>query len=102
MRLIGRAFLLLGALATSTAAGAQTPAAPRLVLVCAPCHGFEGVGHDRSIPNLAGQKRDYLNSQILAFRMAQRVHPTMSFFAAQLTREELEQIVDYYAALPRP
>jgi cytochrome c553 len=72
------------------------------VLVCAPCHGFDGVGHDRTIPNLAGQHRDYLSGQLTAFRSGQRIHPTMNFFSGQMTREELEGIVAYYSALPRP
>src|SRR5262245_36106041 len=84
------------------AADAQMPAPPGFVLACAACHGFDGVGNDRSIPNLAGQNREYLMRQLMAFRNGQRQHPTMNFFAVQATREELEKIVDYYAALPRP
>ena len=95
-----QAVLGLVALAMPTAAMAQSPAAPRFVLACAPCHGFDGIGYDRSIPNLAGQHREYPYSQLLAFRSGQRRHPTMNFFSAQMTRDELEQIIDYYAALP--
>ena len=101
MRFIRQAIVSLPLLIPATA-GAEPPSPPRLVLVCAPCHGFDGVGHDRTIPNLAGQHRDYLSSQLSAFRSGQRIHPTMSFFSVQLTREELEGIVEYYSALPRP
>jgi cytochrome c553 len=45
------AALLLGPLPVQ----AQSESAPRLVLECAPCRGFDGIGHDDSIPNLAGQ-----------------------------------------------
>jgi cytochrome c553 len=102
MRFVRQVVVGLALLTVPAAAGAQTPSAPRLVLVCAPCHGFDGVGHDRTIPNLAGQHRDYLFEQITAFRSRQRIHPTMNFFSGQLTREELEGIVTYYSALPRP
>jgi cytochrome c553 len=95
-----QAVLGLVTLAMPTGAMAQSPAPPRFVLACAPCHGFDGLGHDSSIPNLAGQHREYLYRQLLAFRGGQRVHPTMNFFSAQMTRDELEQIVDYYAGLP--
>jgi cytochrome c553 len=84
------------------AAVTQPPTPPSFVMACAACHGFDGIGNDRSIPNLAGQSREYLASQLLAFRSGQRQHPTMNFFAVQATREELEQIVDYYTALPKP
>jgi cytochrome c553 len=101
MRCIVQAVTGLLLLVIPAAAEAQTPPQPRLVLVCAPCHGFDGVGHDRTIPNLAGQHRDYLSGQLSAFRSGQRIHPTMNFFSGQMTREELDGIVEYYSALPR-
>lgn len=91
---------LIGAAGYSSAAAAQQT--PGFVLACAPCHGFDGTGHDPSIPNLAGQQRQYLLNQLLAFRGGQRRHPQMSFFSAQMTQEELQQIVDYYSGLPGP
>lgn len=102
MCFIRQAFLSLAMLVVPQAGRAQTSSPPRLVLACAPCHGFDGVGYDRTIPNLAGQHRDYLVGQLSAFRSGQRIHPTMNFFSGQMTREELEQIVEYYSALPRP
>ena len=42
MRLIPQVVLGLVLLALPVTAGAQTQAAPRLVLTCAPCHGFDG------------------------------------------------------------
>jgi len=80
-------------------ASAEPPAAPRFLLACAPCHGFDGIGHDDRTPNLAGQHRDYLHSQLAAFRAGQRKHPQMNFFSGQMTPEELHEIVDYYSAL---
>jgi len=79
MRSIRQAVLTLAVLVIPAAASAQSHSAPRLVPACAPCHGFDGVGHDRTIPNLAGQHRGYLYSQLLAFRSAQRTHPAMNF-----------------------
>jgi cytochrome c553 len=86
---------------TAQSGAAQTSSEPRFLLACVPCHGFDGSGHDSSIPNLAGQGREYLHNQLVAFRTGQRKHPTMSFFSGQMTREELEQIVDYYSGLPK-
>jgi cytochrome c553 len=46
--------------------GAHPASAPTLVLECAPCHGFDGVGQDDDVPNLAGQHRAHLDRQVLA------------------------------------
>ena len=72
------------------------------MLECAPCHGFDGVGQDDGIPNLAGQHRAYLERQLLAFRSGARRHPQMNFFARQASQDELAAILDYYAGLVRP
>jgi cytochrome c553 len=78
---------------------AQSP--PRFIMACAPCHGFDGLGHDASIPNLSGQSATYLYNQIMAFRSGARKHPEMNFFSGQMTQQEIEQIVQHYSKLPR-
>jgi cytochrome c553 len=91
---------IVAVLAGSLSAAAEPLPAPRFLLACAPCHGFDGIGHDNRTPNLAGQHRDYLYGQLVAFRTGQRKHPQMNFFSGQMTQEELQTIVDYYSALP--
>jgi cytochrome c553 len=39
---------------------APSMAQPRFIMACAPCHGFDGLGHDASTPNLSGQNVTYL------------------------------------------
>jgi cytochrome c553 len=97
----GRASLA-ALLANPLAAQAQSVAAPPLVLECAPCHGFDGIGHDDGVPNLAGQHRAYLEGQLLAFRGGTRRHPEMNFFSRQASQDELTAIAGYYAGLRRP
>jgi cytochrome c553 len=80
---------------------ASAGSAPRFVLACASCHGFDGMGNNANIPNLAGQHRDYLRAQLLAFRTGQREHPLMNFFAGQVDPDEVDELVDYYAGLPK-
>jgi len=87
--------------ASQHVAAQSTPPTPRLILICAPCHGFDGIGRDETIPNLAGQGREYLQTQMLAFRNDQRRHPTMNFFSGQVNMDELNQLLDFYATLPR-
>jgi len=88
-------------LANPQSGAAQTSSAPRFLLACAACHGFDGIGHDGSVPNLAGQGREYLHNQLNAFRTGQRKHPEMNFFSGQMTQEELQQIVDYHSGCGR-
>ena len=89
-------------LINSGSASAQSPTVPAFLLACAACHGFDGIGQERRIPNLAGQHQEYLFDQLMAFRSGRRMHPEMSFFAGQIDQDELQQIVEYYAALPPP
>ena len=92
----------IAALAGPQAAVAQSTAPPRFVMACAACHGFDGIGHDGSVPNLAGQHRGYLLNQLLAFRDGHRTHPVMNFFSNQMSQDEMQQIIEFYAGLPGP
>src|SRR6516225_8621238 len=58
------------AMVYSLDAVAQSSAAPAVAVVCAPCHGLDGIGHDVEVPNLAGQHSIYLRKQLLAFTRA--------------------------------
>jgi cytochrome c553 len=83
-------------------AGAQAVNRPSIVEVCAPCHGTDGAGRDVETPNLAGQSGIYLYNQLIAFRKGTRQHPPMKGIARQLTDNEINAIVSYYAILPPP
>src|SRR5260221_437533 len=102
MRSVAVGALFAALLASSAPVRGQSATAPSLVLECAPCHGFDGIGQDDGIPNLAGQHRTYLDRQVLAFRSGTRRHQEMNFFARQASQDELTAILDYYAGLRRP
>jgi cytochrome c553 len=80
-------------------AWAQTSRVPRIVAVCAPCHGADGTTGDVEKPNLAGQKGIYLRQQLLAFRAGKRKHPDMKTISRRLTDREIDQLVLYYSTL---
>jgi cytochrome c553 len=101
MRTFLQSLAAVALLAFSQAASAQPTTSPRLILICAPCHGFDGIGHDPTVPNLAGQSREYLARQLQAFRSGDRKHPTMNFFSGQVSSEEQEQLLDYYSSLSK-
>jgi cytochrome c553 len=94
-----RVLALAGALVPALVAAQPTP--PRFVMACAPCHGFDGIGHDPATPNLAGQHAVYLYNQMAAFRVGARKHPEMNFFSGQMTQDEMRDIAEYYAGLAR-
>jgi cytochrome c553 len=73
---------------------------PPAAAICAPCHGFDGIGHDVEVPNIAGQHSAYLRNQLKAFKSGQRRHPEMRYITHKLTDREVEGLVNYYATLP--
>jgi cytochrome c553 len=94
---------LVTALACTTPASAQAPAAaapPAGLPACQSCHGLAGISADGSIPNLAGQKRAYLQRQLEAFRGGERKNDLMSAIAAQLGDAEIRELAAYWAAVP--
>ena len=87
-------------LALSVAANAGDIAAGKAKSVmCAACHGSEGVSSNPQWPNLAGQKEVYLRRQIKAFRDGERDDPMMTPMARPLTDEDIANLAAYYASL---
>lgn len=66
---------------------------------CAACHGANGISAIPMYPNLAGQKQQYLELQMKAFRDGTRKNPVMSPMAANLSDEDIADISAYYAGL---
>ena len=68
---------------------------------CAGCHGLEGMSLSPEIPNLAGQKQEYLINQLKAFRSQTRMNPTMNAMAEDLTDEDISDLTGYFSNLER-
>jgi len=96
--------LFLVALATSGLVQAQTTdldaGKAKAQAVCAACHGANGVSVADAIPNLAGQRKAYLETQLKAWKDGSRKNPVMNAIAAQLSPEEIPQLAGYFASLP--
>lgn len=88
---------LTGALSVSAWSAAEAP--PQAVS-CQACHGAEGISSAGNIPNLAGQKRDYLAQQLDAFRSGARKNDLMAAIASQLSAEDVQRLAAYWSALP--
>lgn len=77
--------------------------------VCAACHGANGVSVSDTIPNLAGQRAAYLESQLRAFKDGSRkpqnpANPAaiMNAMASQLSPAQMADVAAYFASLPGP
>ena len=88
------------ALAAALPAAAQVPAR---AAICAACHGEGGSSTITTNPILAGQTARYLYLQLRDFQEGRRSDPQMSPMAAGLTRDEMRELADYFAAQkPKP
>jgi len=91
---------VLGAVALlSTPAMAQDIEAGKAkAQVCGACHGVDGNAVAPIYPNLAGQTWRYLYVQLKDFKEGRRHNDTMSPLAATLSREDMINIANYFAA----
>jgi cytochrome c553 len=66
--------------------------------VCAACHGANGVSVADHIPNLAGQRGEYLSAQLKAFRDGSRKSDIMNAIAEQLGDADIENVIMYFSS----
>lgn len=90
-----------GALLVAVAAQAADPAAgkQKYEATCAACHGTQGISIAPIYPNLAGQKQEYLVTQLKAFRDGSRKNPIMQPMAKGLTDADIVNIAAYVSTL---
>lgn len=70
------------------------------VATCTACHGRDGISVGPDIPNLAGQKADYIVQQLTAFRDGSRKNELMASIAGQLAVDDLRKLGQYWSSLP--
>ena len=69
---------------------------------CAGCHGADGISIASTIPNLAGQKEEYLKQTLTAYRDKRREGVSaamMTPMATGLTDAEIADLAKHYASL---
>jgi cytochrome c553 len=64
-------------------------------LTCAGCHGDNGVSVNPEWPNLAGQKKEYLQKQIHDFKAGVRKNALMEPMAQMLSEEDIIAVTTY-------
>jgi cytochrome c553 len=98
--------LALASLACAVQAGMPALAADieagkaKVQAVCSACHGNNGISVSDSIPNLAGQRVVYLESQLRALKDGTRKNAVMNAIASQLSRDEIGNVAAYFNSLP--
>ncbi len=68
-------------------------------VTCAACHGGAGISPVGTFPNLAGQKEQYLVTQITAFKDGTRESAQMAPMVSGLSDEDIANLAAYYASL---
>lgn len=66
---------------------------------CLACHGANGIGIIPLYPNLAGQKAEYLEAQLLAYRSGERKNPIMQPMVSGLSDSDIKAVAAYYSSL---
>jgi len=64
--------------------------------VCAACHGVDGNSTNPQYPKLAGQTARYIYIQLKDFKEGRRKDPQMSPMAANLSKEDMWAIGEYF------
>ena len=100
MRVLLCVVLLALATPLRTAAAAAPMAPPTRLGLCAACHGSNGIATLPGVPNLAGQRLDYLRHALADYRSGRRNVALMRAAIGPLTPAELDQLAAWYASRP--
>ncbi|HTQ74370.1 MAG TPA: c-type cytochrome [Burkholderiales bacterium] len=93
------AFLFLAA----GAAHADPEAGGKKAAACVTCHGPGGNSASGEYPILAGQTARYIYLELKDFKEGRRTNGLMAPFVAKLSREDMLDLADYFAAQkPKP
>lgn len=68
---------------------------------CMGCHGSEGYRNaypSYHVPRLGGQKDEYIQSSLQAYRDGNRPHPTMQAHGGSLTDQDIEDLAAYFSS----
>jgi cytochrome c553 len=84
-------------------ARANPEAGRKKAKACVTCHGPEGNSASGEYPILAGQTARYIYLELRDFKEGRRSNGLMAPFVAKLSRQDMLDLADYFAAQkPRP
>ena len=79
-------------------AAADIEAGKRKAETCVACHGPNGNSTNGAYPSLAGQTSRYLYLQLRDFKEGRRQDPVMSPMAANLSRDDMFDLAEYFSS----
>lgn len=99
MNTIIKIILASSSLLVSLVAGAAEGAGshPKLSL-CSSCHGEIGISSGSLIPNLAGQKKEYLVKALGDYRSGDRKNALMGHIAKDLSDSDIEELAAFFSS----
>lgn len=96
------AVMLMAGLMATGAFAADIEAGKAKSATCVACHGQNGISMVPMYPNLAGQKAQYLESSLKAYRSQERKGGNAAIMwglAAPLSDDDIANLAAYYASL---
>lgn len=79
---------------------ADNISAPESLATCSACHGINGISLKNNVPNLAGQKQDYIVAQLKAFKGGKRSNPLMNAIASGLGDDDITALAAFFSSQP--
>src|SRR6476661_1698696 len=98
MRKVLTVMLLALAIPATQAGAADAEAGKRKAETCFSCHGPGGNSTNGMYPALAGQTSRYLYLQLRDFKEERRKDPVMSPMAANLSKEDMQDLAEYFSS----
>lgn len=89
-----------GLLPWSQASAQDIEAGRAKAQACAACHGADGNSQTGNFPNLAGQSWRYIYVQLKDYKEGRRKDPVMTAMAATLSKQEMIDVANFFAAQP--
>ena len=99
-RIVTGVLMLCAALAVQAQPASDT--VPPKAAVCAACHGPQGKSTQAAFPILAGQTSRYMVLQLRDFQAGRRTNALMTPMVAGMTRDEMQELSDYFAKQTPP
>ena len=96
-------FIAAVAVAMTSISVAQADAAAaekQAKMLCASCHGPNGVSTNPLWPNLAGQQEQYLAKAMTDYREGNRSDINMGPISTMLSDEQIKDLAAYFSGLP--
>ena len=96
---IALAVLASGVMHDAAARGNAEAGKRKAAQTCAACHGADGAKPSApDQPILAGQYADYLRRALTDYKIGGRSNPIMKGFAAQLSKQDIEDLAAWFAS----